>query len=74
MREVRLSPYPDNRKIRRRSGPPKLHQDQVSDPSVQEEGHGLPSTYHDVYPGLPASDDSGRVRGAQASLVGPSQA
>ena len=54
MREVRLSSYPDNRKAIR-SGSPKLHQDQVSGPSIQEEGDG-PPTYYDGYLGLSANE------------------
>ena len=56
-----------------RSGSPKLRQDRVSGPSVQEEGDGLP-TYHDSYPWLPVCDGSGQVKEAWASSVVHSQA
>jgi hypothetical protein len=43
VRMVRMSSYPENRKIRRRAGSTKLHQDKVSAISVQEEGDVSPS-------------------------------
>ena len=46
VREVRLSSYPYNRKIRRRSGSSKLHQNLVSVFRVQEKGDGLPTNYN----------------------------
>ena len=54
VREVKLSTYSNIRKARRKSESPKLCQDQVNGPSVQEGGDGLP-TYHYIYLGLPAS-------------------
>jgi hypothetical protein len=38
VRKVRLSSYSDNMKTRSRIEFPKLHQDQINSPSVQEEG------------------------------------
>ena len=61
---VRLSfPYPNNWEII--SGSPKLHQDQVTGPSIQKEGDGSPSHCND-YLGLPVRDDSGWIKGARA--------
>jgi hypothetical protein len=52
---VRKVRYPNDRKTRRGSRSPKLHQDQVSGPSIQEEGDG-PPTYYDGYLGLSANE------------------
>ena len=68
VRKVRLSSYPDGRKVRGGSGSPKFRCDRVSDPSVQKEGD-RPSTYHEAYPALPASDGCGWVKGVWVSSV-----
>jgi hypothetical protein len=47
VRLVRLSPNLNNRETRKCVGSPKLHQDQLSGPSVQEKVDELP-TYHDI--------------------------
>jgi hypothetical protein len=66
-----MSFYTDNRGTRRRTGSSKLHQDQVSGPSIQEED-GL--TYYDDYMELSAGDRSGQVKEAWAPSVIHNQA
>lgn len=65
MRLGRLSSTPTIGKQETEVGSPKLHQDPVSGPSVQEEGGGSPQYCNDNW-GLPVGDDN-----SQAKEIGP---